>query len=274
MARTMVHCRRMACAIAWCPCALGHHPQHDSPVSGLAHAGLAVEGPAASHDPRCAVSAWSWCAGGSVGDEHDDVWGAIAEGVEECFNDTGRISQLCVGPVQRIEDMIPGELLNEEDVERLLKGEQLEPVTIANLVGERWSETFSEGDWSTSQPAALTPDAEDAWLEVDEDGPSTTEGVLEWARKHISLEPEWLCAGEYPLPIEYRGGQWHAFAGARDPDLRVAEPVMAMVDYQVEGTAEGPEGWVWWVDGDFGHASSLREAMAAAEAELTRRGVR
>ena len=233
---------------------------------------------------RARVASWSWYPdGGSVGDEHDDVFGAIAEGVEECFSGTGRISQLCVGSVQRIEDMIPGELLDEGDVTRLLEQERLEPVTIVNLVGERWSEMFSEGDWSTSQPAALTPDAETAWLEVGDDGPSTTEGVLEWARKHISLEPEWLCSGEHPLPIEYRGGDWHPFASTHDPGLRVAlranaglapgepEPALAMVDYQVEETAEGPEGWVWWVDGDFGSAASLREAMAEAERELAKR---
>lgn len=231
------------------------------------------------------MTTWSWYPeGGWVGDEHyDDVWGAIAEGVEECFNDTGRISQLCVGPVQRIEDMIPGELLDEADVTMLLEQELLEPVTIVNLVGERWSEMFFEGDWSTSQPAALTPGAEDAWLAVDEDGPPTTEGVLEWARKHVVLEPEWLCAGEYPLPIEYRGGEWHAFASTHDPGLRAElranaglppgepDPVLAIVTYQVEETAEGPAGWVWWVDGDFGSAPSLREAMAAAEVQMGKR---
>jgi hypothetical protein len=72
-------------------------------------------------------------------------------------------------------------------------------------------------------------------------------------------DPPRCCLGRDPLPIEYVEGEW-VYGGSEE------EPA-AYITY---ATSPKPE-WVWWVLGRMGAASSLKEAMVQAMAELDRR---
>jgi hypothetical protein len=78
-----------------------------------------------------------------------------------------------------------------------------------------------------------------------------------------------LSALRFDAPL--REGEWSM--GSSDPEPDADDEPAALIVYAAEPSPEtGDEGWRWWALGSMGSATTLRDAMRAAEDVLARKG--
>lgn len=181
---------------------------------------------------------WYYEGGGNCCGEGDDLWQLIDEAVSEaaCSSLPGQLDKVRVG---EMESLSASDMIDADDV--------------LEMVHDR-----------------LYDQVEDGTAEADDGFAAALRAVLD---EYIELDPSRVCHGRYPLPIEYRKGEW-TFGGDRTAEPNEDDEPAAFITYATEPSPEtGHIGWCWWALGKMGNAPSLRDAMAAAEEAIRRRRV-
>ena len=204
----------------------------------------------------------------SFGATHDDVWSAVEEAITKGA-ERGRLADVRVGEMRRIDF---DELLSVEDVvehieEDIANGDATTAEHLLASVHEQIQDLVFEGraffkcSDQEADAAIVAFFAKHCTFEVW----GLARAIHAWFKANVALEPETVCDGWGPLPIELVDGKWRC--GERGADYgREAE---AVITYATEPSPEtGHVGWVWWAQGKMGDAESLQAAREAAEAAL------
>lgn len=179
---------------------------------------------------------WYYEDGGNCRAEDDDLWQLIDEAVSEaaCSSLPGQLDKVRVG---EMESLSASDMIDADDV--------------LEMVHDR-----------------LYDQVEDGTVEADDGFAAALTALLD---EHLSLHPSSVCHGRFPLPVEYREGEW-TFGGDHNPEPDEDDEPAAVVVYTTVPSPEtGHIGWCWWALGKMGEAPSLRGAMTAAEEVIRRR---
>lgn len=212
---------------------------------------------------------WYYEDGGNRCAEDDDLWLLVEQAVREAAHDPlpGQLDRVRVG---HIDDVAADSLLDEEDIVSMRDEGRLSAENILELLDERCADCFVDGGASFRCSKREADESLAAVLAHYHDR-DVARAVFSWASAYIELDPSSVCYGSYPLPIEYREGEW-TFGGDHNPEPDEDDEPAAVITYATEPSPEtGHIGWCWWALGNMGDAPSLRDAMAAAEEAIGRR---
>lgn len=216
------------------------------------------------------IFGWYYEDGGNRCAEGDDLWLLVEQAVREAAHDPlpGQLDRVRVG---HIDDVAADSLLDEEDIVSMCDDGRLSAENILELLDERCADRFFDGGATFRCSKREADESLAAVLARYHDRDMLAPAVVSWANEHIELDPSSVCCGRYPLPIEYRKGEW-TFGGDRTAEPNEDDEPAAFITYATEPSPEtGHIGWCWWALGAMGEAPSLRDAMAAAEEAISRR---
>lgn len=200
---------------------------------------------------------WYFEGVGVIEGRSHDLWELIEWAVKEA-SERGLLRELRVGVLHQA---MVSDYINSEDVEELSvavddsRDTDTRPITAIDILG------FVDDAHSNSVTVGTAYLRARASIEFPSDT-ACAQDVVDWACSNISLDPETVCNGRYPLPIEWIEGEWVFGSKSDKMEDAVITPMLRMVP------AGGIDIWYWRAHDRRGLASSLKNAMRAADAVL------